>query len=125
MKKQLAMIAATMALAACGGGGGEESKDLFSLWTRDGDAATFDLTGMKFGSENLINLYGRDGTRCICDVAVVGTQQSGSMAVTGCISIPYNSKRQPTCEAANITANYTNQAAVLTLTSSRGSVTFR
>lgn len=125
MKKHLAVIAAVLALTACGGGGDDEpSKELFSLWTSDQTSATFDLSGLRFGSDNLIDLYGVDGTRCMCDLAVVGTQESGSMAMTGCISIPYNSARQPTCEAVNAAGNYTNRSAVLTLTIRGESATF-
>lgn len=125
MKKHFAVIATALALTACGGGGDDEpSKELFSLWTRDADGATFELSGLHFGPDNLINLYGKDGTRCICDMAIAGTQDSGSMAMTGCISIPYNATRQKTCEAANVTGNYTNRSAVLTLTGPNGTATF-
>lgn len=125
MRKHLAVIAAALALTACGGGGDDEpSKELFSLWTSDQTGAALELTGASFGSENHLNMYGVDGTRCICDLAVIGTQESGSMAVTGCISIPYNATRQKTCEALNTGGNYTNRSAVLTLSGPNGSATF-
>lgn len=113
-------------LAACGGGGDDEpTKDLFSLWTSEQTGAPMDLTGLAFGSENHLNLYTADGTRCICDLAVVGTQASGSIALTGCISIPYNASRQPMCEAINGAGSYTNSNAILSINRNGSVGTFR
>jgi hypothetical protein len=121
--KSALILTAALALTACGGG--SDDKELFSLWTRNGDNATFDLRGMRFGSGNYIELFGQDGTRCLCNVAVIGTQESGSMAVTGCISAPYNPARQPTCEAANVAGNYSKAPEALTLTVPSGVTTYR
>ena len=56
--KPLALCAAL--LAGCGGGGGDESKDLFSLWTRDGDGVKLELSGGSFGTDGLINFFCTD-----------------------------------------------------------------
>lgn len=119
-----AVLSSVVVLTACGGGG-DSSKDLFSVWTRDGDNATFDFTYMKFGTDNYLTAFPPDGTKCICNFALIGTQEQGSFAATGCISIPYNARRQPSCEALNRGGNYTKSDSVLTLSSSAGSVTFR
>lgn len=125
MRRFLAAVAAAVALTACGGGGDDgPTKNLFSVWTSDVNGATFDLSGVQFGTDNLANFYTFDGTRCICDLAVIGTQESGSMALTGCISVPYNATRQKTCEALNSGGNYTNLSAVLTLSGPNRSTTF-
>lgn len=125
MKKFLAAIAAALALTACGGGGDDDpSKELFSLWTRDVGGTPFDLSGAGFGPNNIFYLYALDGTRCMCDAAVIGSQESGSIAITGCSASPYNATRQKTCEAANVTGNYTNRSAVLTLSGPNGTATF-
>jgi len=121
--KTALILTAALALTACGGG--SDNKDLFSLWTRNGDNATFDLRGLSFGSGSFIELYGQDATRCICNLAVIGTQESGAMAVTGCISAPFNAARQPTCEAANVTGNYSKAPESLTLTVPSGVTTYR
>lgn len=124
MRKHLAIVAAAFALTACGGGGDAEEKDLFSLWTSEQNGTPLELTGANFGT-GLINLYTTDGTRCICDLAIVGTQASGSIALTGCISIPYDAKRNPTCEAINGAGSYTKTADVLSITRNGVTGTFR
>lgn len=118
-------VIASAALVGCGGGGDEESKDLFSLWTRDGDNAKLDLTGLTFGAGQYIYLFTDDATKCICEVAIVGTQGEGTAALTGCISSPYNRERNAQCEASNAVANYTKVDGVLTLRGSDGVATFR
>lgn len=121
------MAASLALLTACGGGGDDTpQKELFSLWANTQTGAPLELTGGSFGTENHINMYSTDGTRCICDAAIIGTQQSGTVALTGCISIPYNSSRQPMCEAMNRGGSHTNANAVLTLAiNGLGASTFR
>ena len=117
-------LSAVVMLSACGGGGGDESKDLFSLWTRDGDGMKLELSGGAFGTEGLINFYTQDGTRCMCDLAIIGSQGEGSIAVTGCISIPYSPSKNPQCTALNGTGSYTKNNATLTITRNGQTGTF-
>lgn len=124
MRKLALTLVSVVALSACGGGG-DDSKDLFSLWTRDGSNTPLDLSTAGFGSENHLNLYTADGTRCICDLAIIGTQDSGSIAITGCISVPYNSTRDRQCQAANGSGTYSKTSNVLTITRNGQTGTFR
>lgn len=123
--KRALVVSVVVMLAACGGGGGGDSKDLFSIWTRDGDGGTFDLSSAQFGTENYMTAFTRDGTQCICRLAIIGTQDKGTMALNSCISSPYNSSKNRQCEQMNGTGNYTNADAVLTLSGSNGTATFR
>lgn len=121
--KALATIFAALALTACGGG--SDSKDLFSLWNREGNNAPLDLSGAGFGTENYLNAYTQDGTRCICNLAIIGTQESGTIAITGCIASPYDSSRDPQCKALNGSGTYSKSPDVLTITRDGQSGTFR
>jgi hypothetical protein len=124
MKNIAIALAAAAALSACGGGSGSDSKNLFSLWTNTQTGALIELSGGDFGVSK-INLYTLDATRCICDLSIIGNQGAGNIAITGCISVPYNQQRNPQCEALNGTGNYTKTTDTLTITSARGSATFR
>lgn len=97
MKKVALTLVAVFALSACGGG--DDSKDLFSLWKSEQTGAPLDLSGGKFGTDGLISFYTVDGTKCTCDLAIIGDQGSGTVAVTGCISIPYNATKDKQCVA--------------------------
>lgn len=122
MRNVIASLAIVTALSACGGG--SDSKSLFSLWTNTQTGALLELSGGDFGSRKL-DLYTLDATRCICDLAIIGNQGAGNIAITGCISIPYNRDRNPQCEALNTTGNYTKTTDTLTITTARGSATFK
>lgn len=116
-------VAAAIALAGCGGG--DDSKDLFSLWKSEQTGAPLDLTGGKFGSDGLISFYTADGTKCSCELAIIGDQGSGTVAVTGCISIPYNKLKDPQCIALQGSGTYSKTSEVLTVTRNSGTSTFR
>lgn len=125
MIKKILTIAAISVLTACGGGGDDDSsKELFSVWTRDGDAATFDLSGIGFGQHNIF-VIDRDGSQCNCVLTVIGTQEQGTMALNQCTYVVGSSSRDPGCSSRNVAGNFTNRNSVLTLSSSNGSVTFR
>ena len=117
-------VAATLALGACGGGS-DGSKELFSLWTRDGDKAVLDISGGKFSTPSYMYLYPAGGIKCICETNILGTQAQGSFAVTGCIASPYNATDDQQCKALNMTGTYANQSNVLTLSSSKGTFVYR
>jgi hypothetical protein len=95
------------------------------FWTRDGTGTPLDLRGGTFGSDGHLNAYTADGTRCICDLAVIGSQQSGSVALTGCISIPYDPGRDPQCKALQATGTYSKPGDVLTITANGQTSTYR
>ncbi|MEW6478670.1 MAG: hypothetical protein AB1455_04360 [Pseudomonadota bacterium] len=126
LTKMIFAASAAVLLSACGGGGDDEpSKDLFSIWTQDGTGATIDIRGASFGNPHYLYAFAQDGTQCICQLTVVGTQEQGSFAMSRCISTPYNSAKNPLCEAMNVAGNYTNASAILTLSTQRGSSTYR
>lgn len=124
MLKTLAASALVISLAACGGGG-DDSKGLFSLWTNTTTGSNLDLRGAQFGSSNVIALYPPSAVRCLCNLAIIGEEQAGSYAITGCIVSPYNSRTNGQCTALNSTGNYTNAGDVLTLVGPRSTTTYR
>jgi len=124
MKRGLLAMCAALALTACGGGG-DDGKGVFSLWTRDGDSATIDLRGANFSQDWTISLFLRDATNCLCTMTIVGDDSKGSYVLGRCISNPYNAAVNRQCQALNHTGNYTNTGNVLTLAGPNGSFTYR
>lgn len=125
LTKKIAAASAIALLTACGGGGDDPSKDLFSIWTREGSGATMDIRGASFGTPHYLYAFTQDGTQCICQLTVIGEQDKGSFAMSRCISTPYNRVKNPQCEALNVGGNYTNVSALLTLSTARGTATYR
>lgn len=123
MKKYIAAVAASIVLTACGGG--SDSKGLFSLWTNNTTGATIDLQSAQFGTQNVISLYPPTAVKCLCRLAIIGDESSGSYALTSCIVSPYDSATDGQCKALNSTGNYTNAENTLTLSNSAGSTTYR
>jgi hypothetical protein len=124
MKKLALALSAVFALSACGGGD-DDSKSLFSLWTNNTTGANIDLRNESFGSGNVIALYPPSAVQCLCYLAIIGDQAAGSYAITGCIVSPYDSRTDGQCKALNSTGNYTNNSNTLTLSNSTGSTTYR
>jgi hypothetical protein len=121
MKKLMLIVC--VALAACGGGG-DDSKGVFSLWTRDGDNATIDLRDASFNQDWTISLYLRDATNCLCTMTVIGDNSKGSYVISRCISNPYRAAVNGQCQALNQTGTYTNDGNVLTLVGPRATTTY-
>ncbi len=124
MRKGFLTLCAALALTACGGGGDDE-KSVFSLWTRDGDSGTLDLRGASFGQDWTISLYLKDATNCLCTMTVIGDESKGSYVLGRCISNPYSASVNGQCTALNQTGNYTNAANVLTLAGPNSTTTYR
>lgn len=125
MRHGFLSLCAALALTACGGGGGSDAKPLASVWTQTETGSTLDLRGIQPGTDLVVALYPPSAVRCLCRLAVIGTDQSGSFAITSCIVSPYNSRTNGQCTALNATGNYTNTGDILTLSTSRGSNTYR
>ena len=125
LAKKVFSASAIALLTACGGGSDDPSKDLFSIWTQDGTGATMDIRGGSFGKPHYLYAFSPTGTKCICQLTVIGEQDKGSFALSSCISTPYSSAKNPQCEAMNVAGNYTNLNAILTLSTQRGSTTYR
>ena len=123
--KVLKPLALCVVLLAGCGGGGDDGKDLFSVWTRDGDGATVDLTKAQFSTPAGAFFISQDGSQCNCVLTIIGTQSNGTIARNQCYYVRGSSSRDPGCAASNGAANYTNGGGVLTLSASTGTFTFR
>lgn len=115
MNKLTLAFAVAVGLSACGGG--SDSKDLFSLWNRDGDNAPLDLRGGGFSSTYYMYMYPAAApVKCICESIIIGDQSTGSYALTGCIVSPYNASDNQYCQALDQSGSYTNSGSALVLT---------
>jgi hypothetical protein len=124
MKKGFLALCIALTLTACGGGS-DDNKSVFSLWTRDGDSGTLDLRGAGFGQDWTISVFLRDATNCLCTMTVIGDESKGSYALGRCISNPFNASVNQQCQALNQTGNYTNAGNVLTLFGPNATATYR
>lgn len=125
MKTFLKPLALCVALLAGCGGGGDDGKELFSVWTRSDTAATIDLSQGQFGTQSPFLTIDKDGSQCNCNLLVVGEQGQGSIALNSCYYVQGSSQKDPGCSARNSAATYTNAGGVLTITGSAGAATFR
>lgn len=125
--KRLAVVGFAVLLAACGGSDGPPDKPLASIWTNTTTGATLDLQGVQPGGEYTLALFPPSAVRCLCTFSIVGTQTSGSFALTNCIVSPFDSRTNNQCTALNGTGNYSKSPDVLTITNNtNGTVgTFR
>ena len=122
------IAASAIALLAAGcGGGGDDSKDVFSLWTRDGDGVRIDLTGGAFSTPFQLALFRPNGAQCNCTMTIIGTQASGSVVINQCHYVVGSAAREPEpkCSVHNSTGSYTKTSDVLTLTGPAGTANFR
>lgn len=124
--KTIAAVSVVAFLTACDGGGGGD-KDLFSLWTRDGDSVRIELTGGALSTPFALALFRPDGAQCNCTMTVIGTQQSGSVVINQCFYVTGSAAQAPTpaCSVHNSTGSYTKTSDVLTLTGPNGTANFR
>lgn len=116
LSRAIVGLVSAVLLVGCGGGGDDDEveKPLFSLWTADWNGAAYDFRSMQFGPDNVFYLFNTNGTKCICDAAVIGDDFRGTFALTGCTASPPAANDQ--CPAANGTSNYTNRNGVLSFT---------
>lgn len=117
------MVLSAVLLAGCGGGGGD-SKELFSAWKRDSDGVVLDLSSAEFGNPKWFAFYFQNGAQCNCVLNVLGQQDSGTFVRNQCYYVARSASSDPGCQVLNGTANYTNIKAVLTINGPEGPVTF-
>lgn len=124
--KLLIAAVAIATLTACGGGGGD-SKDLFSLWTRDGDGVRFDFSGGAFSMPSQLALFRANGAQCNCTMTVVGTQDSGNVVINQCYYVAGSASGEPNpkCTIHNGVGSYSKTSDVLTLSGPNGTANFR
>ena len=120
---KIAAVATVLALSACGGGGGgDEYKDLFSIWKRDGSEARLDFRTGGFSTPFQLLQFYADGSQCNCVIRAIGDQTSGNFVINQCSYVRGSSAKDPGCTASNGTGSYTNIKALLTVTGPTGQV---
>lgn len=120
LSKIFAMLALGMFLSACGGGSDSNEKSLFSLWKRTSDGMPVDMSGGSFSSPGIMNFYTNNGSRCQCELIVIGDNVSGAGAVSSCKYVVGTSTRNPGCGVFNGTYRYSVTGDTLTLVDPSG-----
>lgn len=121
---KLAIAALAIATLTACGGGGNDSKDLFSLWVRDGDGARIDLTGGALNEPFLVSTFDPDASQCNCTLHFIGTQDSGKAVINQCYFVS-SPKKDPGCSSRGGTSDYSKIGNVLTVTAPTGTFTYR
>jgi hypothetical protein len=122
--KAIALAIAITTLAACGGGS-DDSKDLFSLWVRDGDGGRIDLTGGALNTPFVMATFDADASQCNCSFHFIGTQDSGKSVINQCYFVSSPTGRNPGCSSRGGTFDYSKSGNVLTVSGAPGTFTYR
>ena len=120
-----ALLAGLLALlhACSSGGGSDDDKDLFSLWTEKGGGSVLNLTGGDFNALIGLQLITVGMEVCNCELTITGNQSSGTYTVANCTyQPPTGGGVDPGCNAFNDTGSFTKSSDTLTLMPSSGSV---
>ena len=120
MKKIIAAIILTLSLVSCGGGG-DATKDLFSLWIEDGTGNPLNLTGGTFNTPLDFAIFFVRGEQCNCKLTFIGTQSSGFYNLNSCNYQFGTGSEDPGCNALDSTGTYSKSSNTLTITPSTGS----
>lgn len=122
--KAIALAIAVTTLAACGGGG-DDSKDLFSLWVRDGDGGRIDLSSGSLGVPFVMSSFDADASQCNCTFHFIGTQDSGRLVVNQCYFVSSPTGRDPGCSSRGGVADYSRSGNVMTVSGQGVTTTYR
>lgn len=95
-----------MLLISCGGGGGDGSKPIFSLWHHTVTDSPLDLRDGGFDQPMTIAFYYPDGAQCNCNFTVIGDNASGTYVVNNCYYDYGSGSGDPGCNARNETGTY-------------------
>ncbi|UCU92309.1 hypothetical protein [Hydrogenophaga taeniospiralis] len=121
--KVAALAVAISTLAACGGG--DDSKDLFSLWTRDDDGGRVDLSGGTLGAPFVLSTFDSDASQCNCTFHFIGTQDSGRLVINQCYFVSSPTGRDPGCSTRGGVGDYSKSGDILTYSGPLGTFTYR
>lgn len=97
MKMTILAILTALILSACGRDP-DKGKSLFSVWAKTDKTGTLDLSSASTGT-SYVYFFLADGTKCIAQVTITGTDADGTDSVFSSISSPYDSAKDPGCQA--------------------------
>lgn len=116
MKTITLVLLLFVGILGCGKKGSDPapSKDLFSVWTLEGDTATLDMTGGSFGLAMPMSFLFAGGEICDVDFSLVGTQASGNYVLSNSTyRVGSGGGADPGCAALDQNGTYSNSAARL------------
>lgn len=114
-------LAMLLALTGCGGddnGSSEQAsseKSINSRWETEGTGIVLDFSNHVIGTEREMIIFMADGGRCDCSVLFVGTNLSGQMSISSCLTKVPGNNNALTCRDAEKTASYEIENSVLTI----------
>lgn len=122
MKKLILASLLTISACSSSGGGGDTSKNLFSIWTEQSSGGVIDLQAASFGTPINFSVFFSGGAQCNCDLTFIGGQASGTYILNQCFYIFNSGSADPNCNALNQTGTYSNSNGTLTVLDDQGAV---